>query len=662
MTINLSNIKKSRIYILITVLTFIIYWNGINNEYSMDDNLVTENVAKVEKGLAGVPEIFKTHYASGKQSYGYRPMVQLTFAIEKQLFKSLPTKQTLKEKKRKDKLTQANVSHFINVLIYALTCIVLFSFLTELFDKYNLILPLTVTLLFLVHPLHTEVVDNIKSRDELLMLLMMILSLKFYLKYAIKDNLKYLLLASFFVLIAMLSKRNAIALVGIVPVILYFNKVNLRKIGLATISIVAIMACFVFIKKGLITEASTRDLKYFENPLYFGGNFMDRITIGLYCSWFYLKMLIFPYKMSFYYGYNQIPIANWSYWQVWLAFVFYVPVGIYGFWRFLKRDIIGLGIVLWIGVMLGVINVVFPIVGVVADRFAFTFSLGFCILICYLLLKVFKIDLSKDLYKIKLSSGFVAIFAAILVIYSARTIARNPDWHDHMTLYEQDIEHLQESAKAHALLSNTYYPILAEEIRSNPNNSQHKANIDKLIFHYKEAVRIDSTYLTSINNLGSVYMNFLSDYKNTIYYCEKAVIMDDNYLEAHFNLANAYNVKGDFDKSLYHYSKVMVINPDHRGVYSAFNKVVSDQDKLAEGIELLKTAVKKVKNPKNIYLNIGNLYSLDNYNVNQSIVYFVKAFEYDKSDKKLCEHIARLYNSIGANENANYYITSCNLK
>jgi tetratricopeptide (TPR) repeat protein len=660
MKINLSKIRHSRIYFFIILITFIIYGNSINNEYSIDDNLVTEGVAKVEKGLAGIKEIFTTTYATGKQNYGYRPLVQTTFAIEKQLFKKLPASQTQKEKSRKDKLTQANISHFINVLLYALLCVILFSFLTELFDEYNVILPLTVTLLFLVHPLHTEPVDNIKSRDELLMLLMMILSLKYYLKYSVVGNIKNLALGCLFVFLSVLSKKNAIALIGLVPVVLFFHKANYKRIAFSLLSVFGIFLCFILLKKGVLTGASSRNIRYFEAPLKFHGNFMDKITLGLYCSWFYLKMLIFPKDLSFYYGYNQIPLANWSNWQVWAGILFYIPLGIYGFKSFIKREVVGIGIAIWLGLMLGIINVFFPIVGIVADRFTFAMSLGFCIVVGFLLLKVFKVDLNKDIHNLNLPTGFLSIAAFILIIYSGRTIARNPDWHDHVALYENDIEHLGESAKAHALLANTLYPIYSKEVRSAPGNIENRKKVDNLIFHYKEAIRIDSTYLTSINNLGSVYMNFLADYNNTIYYCEKAVKMDGNYLEAHVNLGHAYNVKGDFDKSLYHYSRAIEINPANMTIYQTFNKVANDNNKIVQSINLLKKSINKVETPKNIYLNIANLYSLDNYNVEQSLIYFVKAFETDTSDKQLCEHIVALYNSLGKTEEAKMYFNLYN--
>jgi hypothetical protein len=660
MTINFSNIKFSRYYLLIVVITFVIYGNSINNEYSIDDNIVVKNNKLVEGGIKALPEIFTSRYAvDPKQTYDYRPVVIASFAFEKQFFKHLPPFQTKEEKKRKDKLTQANISHFINVLLYALTCIVIFQILYQLFFDYHILLPLVVTLIFIVHPLHTEVVDNIKSRDEILMFLGMLLSIKYYLKFAETSQLKYLIIAPIFSFLSILAKKDGLAIAGVLPVLMYFKSYNYKKILISFSTIFSLFILFLLLKKQVLTTEQVRNLKFFENPLIFEGGLMDRITVGLYCSLFYLEMLIFPKDLSFYYGYNQIPMATWSNWKVWVSLLVFVPLGIYGVYLFIKRNVLGLGILIWLGIMLSVINVLFPIVGIVADRFTYAFSLGFCIVVGFILLKAFKVDLNKKTSKVNLPNGFVVVFAGILVVYSLRTIIRNPNWHDQVTLYAHDVEHLTESAKANALYSNILYPIVAKEIATNPGNPKNKENINKIIFHYKEALRIDSNYLTTINNLGSAYMNFHKDYDKTIYYCQKAVDMDEEYMEAHFNLAYSYDVKGNYKKAMYHYSRVIEINPEYMKAYESFNVVVNKYKKVKEGIDLLKKSAEKVDRPKNIYLDIGNLYSLDNYNVQQSIVYFIKAFELDKSDKKLCFHIATLYNSIGDKDKADFYFSLC---
>lgn len=658
MKINLSKITNKKVYLLIAVISFLIYGNSLNNEYALDDDMVVDNVL-VSHGVKAIPEIFKSRYAVGKQEYEYRPIVTSSFAVEKQFFGKLPASQTQQEKEKNDLLTQANISHFINLLLYILTCILLYSLLQHIFKEYNMLLPLFVTILFLIHPLHTEPVANIKSRDELFVLLGIIISLKLYLKYTVTNQLKYVAFAMLAVLFAALSKKNALAALGLVPVILYFVKADYKKILISTFSVILVIMSFVLMKKGLLTGKATREMLFFENPLVYQGDFFDRILVALYSAWFYLEMLIYPINLSFYYGYNQIPMATFSNWQVWAAILFFIPVGVYGFIQFLKRKIIGLGIVIWFGVMLGVVNVFFPIVGIVADRFTYIFSIGFCIVLGFLLLKIFKIDIASETVGVKLPATFLLVFSVISIAYSARTIARNPDWHDKLTLYENDIEHLTESAKAHALIANTLYPKTANKLRNNPNNPQIPTDIKKIIHHYNEALRIDSTYLTSINNLGSVYVNFLQDYEKAINYCSKAVAMDSSYIEAHTNLAFSYNKLEKHDLALIHYAKVIELTPENLMTYEKFMNIARDANKAKYAIQLLEKLKEKIPQSKVYFISLANLYSLLPDGNQFTIYYFEKAFQLDANDKQLCAHIHSLLVNSGNLERAQQYFEVC---
>lgn len=657
MKVNLSKFKQSRLYLIIVLLTFIIYGNSINNEYSLDDNIVVDGIEKVNKGLKAIPEIFTTHHAiDKKQAYGYRPMVALTFALEKQIFKGLPEFQTKKEKKRKDKLTQANVSHFINVLIYAFTAIVLLNFLQLLFREYNGLLPLIITLLFLVHPLHTEPVANIKSRDELLMLLGMLLALIQYLKYSHNSKIKHLFFGGLYVLMAILSKKSALAMVGVVPVVLYFAKTDWKKILTCLASVMVFAAMMIAMKKGLVTGASTRNIKFFENPLLYQGDIVDRILMGFYCSWFYLQQLIFPIDMSFYYGYSHIPMVNTSHYQVWLGVLIYIPLGIYGFLRFLKRDVLGLGIVLWFGVMLGVNNVLFPIVGIVAERFAYVFSLGFCIVIGYLLLKLFKVNMTNESIQIKLPQSFVVVLSIIVIAYSGRVMARNPNWHDYLTTYKHDVEIVPNSAKANALIANTLYPRTVAQFRQGQVNQEVKDNIDLIFRHYHESIRIDSTYATSLNNLGSAYIEFKNDSRKGLELCLLAIKYDPKYVEAHVNIAAAYDRLGDKNNALIYYLESIKLAPENLSTHNSISSFLSRNNMIDKGIDGLNKLVAGVENPKYIYATIGNMYSLDDAKLNQSISYFEKAYQSDTTDIRLSDHLAKLYQKVGNIEKSNYYL------
>ncbi|MCK5169715.1 MAG: hypothetical protein KAQ75_07545, partial [Bacteroidales bacterium] len=92
------------------------------------------------------------------------------------------------------------VSHFLNVLLYALTALILFILLERLFsnykpDKWYLSIPFVASLLFLAHPIHTEVVANIKGRDEILSLLGALLAMLFAIKYIDKQKVYFILLS-----------------------------------------------------------------------------------------------------------------------------------------------------------------------------------------------------------------------------------------------------------------------------------------------------------------------------------------------------------------------------------------------------------------------------------------------------------------------------------
>src|SRR5690606_8485120 len=159
--------RNKNIIFLIFLISFLFYGNTIPNEFSMDDELVTLNHKNVSKGFNGIIPIFKERYVSNEQqSYEYRPIVLVTFAIEHQFTGGDP-----------------HFSHFINILLYALTGVVLFFLLSRLFVQHHWILPASITFLFLIHPIHNEVVASLKNRDELLSFLFTLLSIRAFLNF-----------------------------------------------------------------------------------------------------------------------------------------------------------------------------------------------------------------------------------------------------------------------------------------------------------------------------------------------------------------------------------------------------------------------------------------------------------------------------------------------
>lgn len=233
--------------LIVFSFAFLLYANSINSGYNLDDNLVTQKHRLTSKGISALPKIFTSPYYQDDMgySYEYRPMVLASFAIEKSIFGENP-----------------KVSHFINVLLYAVLCLLLFDVLLSLFVEYSMFFALGVSLLFTVHTIHTEVVCSIKNRDELLAMIFALLSLKFSIKF-IDGNKLSILLVPLFYLAALMSKVTIMSFAFIIPgMLILFRKVEFVKY----LSIVLVL---VFLGHFFITNVGNLNRHLFISFLIF---------------------------------------------------------------------------------------------------------------------------------------------------------------------------------------------------------------------------------------------------------------------------------------------------------------------------------------------------------------------------------------------------------
>ncbi|MES2621102.1 MAG: hypothetical protein V4615_09630, partial [Bacteroidota bacterium] len=217
-----SSLSPGWYSIIIFSFSFVLYFNSVFNDYNLDDELVTQNHRLTSKGISAIPEIFQSPYFENKEGYKYeyRPIVLVSFAIEHSIFGE-----------------HAHVSHFINVLLYGLLCMLLFIVLKDLLHQYNILLPLIITLLFAAHPIHTEVVASIKNRDEILSLIFGLISLRFAILYAEQKRVFQLLLIPVFFLLGILSKSTIITFALLVPLtLILLTEINFKHVLLISAS------------------------------------------------------------------------------------------------------------------------------------------------------------------------------------------------------------------------------------------------------------------------------------------------------------------------------------------------------------------------------------------------------------------------------------------
>jgi len=115
----------------------------------------------------------------------------------------------------------AKVRHFNNIWTFALGCMFLYLVFSRYFFRTNQDLAFLAALLFTMHPIHSEAIANVKSRDEIFSLIFLSLTFFYTFKYLETKKGIDLFWSSLMFLLALLSKEYAVTLLILVPLAVY---------------------------------------------------------------------------------------------------------------------------------------------------------------------------------------------------------------------------------------------------------------------------------------------------------------------------------------------------------------------------------------------------------------------------------------------------------
>ncbi len=115
----------------------------------------------------------------------------------------------------------AGFRHFNNCWMYALGCYLLYLVFSTCFFRTQQDLAFLAAFLFTIHPIHSEAVANVKSRDEIFSLIFISLTFLYAFRYLAHRSNTNLLLCCVFFLLALLSKEYAVMLLMLVPFAVY---------------------------------------------------------------------------------------------------------------------------------------------------------------------------------------------------------------------------------------------------------------------------------------------------------------------------------------------------------------------------------------------------------------------------------------------------------
>lgn len=539
--------------IFIAIIGLAIYFNTFNNKYALDDDIVMRLNDYVQQGFSGIGKImttdsydsfFKSMGSEGELSGGrYRPLSIVTFAVEQQIFgeclgdRFIEIKDSLNTLMRNpsthpsvinkliaDKAAMegkisvahediASIRHIISVLLYIFSVILLLKLLRDYVFKYANVpfinsgdLAFITSVIFLVHPIHTEVVANVKSRDEILSFLFIVLTFFYVFKYEETKIKKHLWFGALCYLGALLSKEWGITLVALIPMALFiFRRYSIWDCFKSSLPYFGVAAVYMILRWKFVGAGKQGEITEVLNNPYVFATPIQKVATEIYVLLKYLKLLIFPHPLSADYSWKTIPYNNFGDALVWLSIAIHIAMVYFMFSLLRKRSWIAFAIAFYLSHLFLVSNLAMPIGATMGERLIYHSSLGFSMVVAFGLLFLLKrltpTPSPQGEGNAKAKYLFTFLLILLIVPMGYKTYSRNPNWETDNILFMHDAWVVPNSVLANGNAGKAFIEYAAKD------TSQRRAFLDSAIYHLKKATDIHPKYVNGYLNLGLAYFH-----------------------------------------------------------------------------------------------------------------------------------------------------------
>ena len=437
----------------IFLVAFVLDVNTLTNGWALDDTLLITHNTFTQQGFAGIPAIWSNDVFVGYLGKGgvetggrYRPLSQTVFAAQYAIVENSPF-----------------LGHLTNALLYALTCALLFKLLVRLFPgredlPFRNSMPLLASLLYAVHPLHSEVVANIKSLDEILAMLFALLSAWFAVNAENGHRVRNMGLSALSFLLALTAKENAITFLAVVPLVVWYAGGTVKRCASHAGVLLVPVACYFLLRRvalGGMPQLAWED-DFLSNPFH-GASAVEHWATTAVIFFKYVRLLLFPFPLTTDYYPPMVPVVGWADPLAIMGALLVLVAFAVGIAGVRKRSITAFGL-LWFLLTYSVVSNLLVNLGTpMNDRFMFMPSAGFAVVVATILAKGFE-RARSPLFTRLVQAGSLLL----LLGFGVQTVNRNGDWRDDLTLFAHDVTVSDRSARCHVM-----YAKLLMEIPAN---------------------------------------------------------------------------------------------------------------------------------------------------------------------------------------------------
>lgn len=558
--------KNLFIILILFIIILISYGNIFPNEFVWDDHIFILDNPEI-KSLSNIPSFFTTDIDNI-----YRPVRSIHYTIVYSVFKKDP------------------FGYHLNALFFHIIISILIYFIIlKLIDKKNI--AFLASLLFALHPIHTGRVTNMTAGFDLLGIFLFLLSFYFYIIFSQNKKLKYFIFSLVLFGIGLFASEEVATLPFVI--ILYefcFNKNFFEKLKENILRFYApffVLLIGYIVIRFFVLGIVGRPPEYDSPGLFFTQITMAKVFVS------YILLLIAPINLKLFHEVEVV--TSFFNFDVLISIILLILILIFTIKKFNK---VVFFCVFWFFITLLPFSNIIPLVSLMAERYVYLPSLGFCFLLAFTFVKIYDFDFEKKKY---IRIFLVIFFILLLLSYSFVVVKRNAEWRDNITFWTETVKDSPNNSGAHDNLGFTYEHAgdienALEEfeiaIKLQPDNYKALANIgvayaklgiyNESIASLKKSIKIKK-YHKTYDKLGLVYVE-LNMENEAIESFKKAIKINPRYAKAHNDLGTVYGKIGKFDLALQEFNEAIRIDKDYADTHYNLGILLEflEQDDLAK--------------------------------------------------------------------------------
>ncbi len=401
--------------------------------------------------------------------------------------------------------------HLANVLAHIGCVILVFLLCSVLFN--NRALSFLSSLIFALHPIHTEAVSWISGGPYALSSLFFIASFLFYVK---SDRSIFNLTFSVVAFSLCFLAGNAVAVLPLLFISydIFFrqrseNDIFLRRLRIMLLILLSAVS-FLFISLFFVSKNEFMHLIFYVRGFRY-------LVVAAKAFVYYLKILYLPLQRGLVhpFAFNVTNIQAFS--PAFFLSLSIIGIAIVSFFK-CRRNFkpVSFGI-MWFFITYAPYSNLIPVCNIISERYLYLPSFGFSIVLAALFLKVWEIITRNKRFRSFFRAVAIIAITLFLGSYTALTIKRNYEYSNIITYWEGNINNFENGYMVYNNLAGTYYAM---------------GNLDNAIAYSWINLTINSKQPHVWYNLGKAYQE-KGDLKQARECYQGALDIDREYFPAY---------------------------------------------------------------------------------------------------------------------------------